>query len=1035
MRGSGRRAGGGRGQLLGPRRSLPARDPRPLPHRGGLRGGDAAATPLHGAHAGGLLFRAGSEGVRERRRGGDRGGAVRAGRDVRRRHPRAGRLGCLVLDTAPRDVRPGTALLRPAAALAAGPHGAGRHSLQHPGVVPPARSSGCRGPGARRRRDRPPPRSVAHHLLRTGRGGSAGDRSARGLPPPHRRSLDSPGGGSPERDSARRRRAPLRPGTGTAVPRGPGAPRCRGAHPRAGHAPHRLGRVVLRRLLPRAGRALRCAARRRGGVPAGAACPVFGLRRLAAGTPAGSRPGGTGFLLARAAGRRGTGPGPAPRPRAAGGAEPPGSYRRHRSSVRVDGPPAGAVAQGRRHAVHDPPRGVPAPAVPPRGPGRRGGGLAECRPRPAGGRGAHRPVPQHARAAHRSRGRSDLPRAAGTGPGCRARCLPLSGDSVRAPAGRAPARAPAQPHPDLPGSVQLRVDLGTPPEPPRLGGRSGRARGERLEVRFHALRQRAAGLAPPGPGLQPRPLRARAHARDAAPARDPAGAGGGRAGVARRLVVSGDPRGAAAGPRAAALRRMARGRPRGSLPRRRRAPGPPRGAGRARRGLDLRRAGAPRQPARPLPGLPRRGDGRRRGRLGAPRRPPAPGPDGHAQIRRRLHGPRPGLPDAAPARLPPHRPALRLDLRAGRAAAAVGSGGGGGPLPLPRRSRVVRPLRAARHRPGRTGGAGHRGLHHLHLRLHRRAQGGGGAARSAHALLPLDGRALRPGRDRPLRHALGALARPVAARRVHTGLVRRPDGAARSRPDRRAGLSRGMAERGRGDGAAPHSGPHGDGARLGGRRGRAGTGAARATAGVRGGRPAQEARRGEASAARSGGGMREPVRLDRDAALGLVLPRPPRPRSGSPRQGGAAAGPRHGRLPAPGAEPGGPAGRRRRAGGDPCPQPPPGPGISRRRGAHGGEVPVQPAGGGAGGGGRPGLPDRRPRPVSAGSAGWWRGAGRPRRLPGEAAGLPGRAGGGGGGAGPPPRRARVCRDRAGGPARRAPAGGISGCRRCRASAA
>ncbi|MCY1351301.1 hypothetical protein D9M69_375640 [compost metagenome] len=174
--------------------------------------------------------------------------------------------------------------------------------------------------------------------------------------------------------------------------------------------------------------------------------------------------------------------------------------------------------------------------------------------------------------------------------------------------------------------------------------------------------------------------------------------------------------------------------------------------------MELRRAEPPRQPPGPRPGG---GRGAHRPAGGAARRtrPGTAGDDGRRlQGRRRLPAAGPGPPGPAPGghprtqprpgsgvhpgiRGPGPRAAGRTQLRPASAPAGVGRGAGGrGQRIGPRH-----PLRSAEPR-----------LHHLHLRLHRAAEGGDGRA-GRHAQQPAEQGALpgaeRSRRDRPDRLA------------------------------------------------------------------------------------------------------------------------------------------------------------------------------------------------------------------------------------------------------------------------------------------
>src|SRR6266545_3872855 len=157
-----RPAASGRGgrprQLLRSRRALAARHPGGEPDPPDLRRRARAARPARGAHGGG---------PRRRRRGRTAGRSRAAGRAHRPPPPRR---------------RP-AALVRPAAALARPPPGAGEPGLQHAPGAPPG--GGGRAGRPRRGLDRPrgAPRDSAHHLRRGARRAGAAGGPARAGPP------------------------------------------------------------------------------------------------------------------------------------------------------------------------------------------------------------------------------------------------------------------------------------------------------------------------------------------------------------------------------------------------------------------------------------------------------------------------------------------------------------------------------------------------------------------------------------------------------------------------------------------------------------------------------------------------------------------------------------------------------------------------------------------------------------------------------------------------------------------------------------
>ncbi len=324
---------------------------------------------------------------------------------------------------------------------------------------------------------------------------------------------------------------------------------------------------------------------------------------------------------------------------------------------------------------------------------------------------------------------------------------------------------------------------------------------------------------------------------------------------------------------------------------------------------------------------------------------------------------------------------------------AVALGGRGGRFPC-------RPAGDAAR--GRGGGGRPRGGR-LHLGLDGQAQGGARPARPARAVPALVGRALRLERGRPLRDALGALPRPLAARHPHPGVGGGEPGHPGPRADGGAGVADRL-DRARGGQRPP---PHPRHARAGGRRRDLPPAAAPAPR-LRGRRPAAAQRGGTAATDRAAAPLRQPLRLDGDPALGRLLAGAA-PRRGACRARGAAARGGDPRRRAAGAQrrrrP-----RRHRRGRRGLPaQPPPRPRLPRRRRADGAALPAQslpPRGCGG-----PHLPHRRPRALRRGRRG---GARRPGRPPGQDPRLPHRAGGDRGGAAPPPGGARVRGGGAGG---------------------
>ncbi len=153
----------------------------------------------------------------------------------------------------------------------------------------------------------------------------------------------------------------------------------------------------------------------------------------------------------------------------------------------------------------------------------------------------------------------------------------------------------------------------------------------------------------------------------------------------------------------------------------------------------------------------------------------------------------------------------------------------------------------------------------LHLRLHRPSQGGRRPPRRPLAVPALVGGALRAGGGRPLRDALGALARSVAARPPDAGLGGGEPAHPRSGADGGAGVADLLGRPRGGHRPPPHPGDAGAGDRR-----RDGAPAAPAP-GLRGRRPAPARRGGAVAADRAGGPLRQSLRLDRDPALGRLL--------------------------------------------------------------------------------------------------------------------------------------------------------------------
>src|SRR5206468_2011093 len=173
-----------------------------------------------------------------------------------------------------------------------------------PALLPAARRASPRHPGALLPGDRAPARVAAHGLRRPRRRALPGDPAAGAASDPagrpRRPAAGTPGGGGLE---SRRRRGPppVRPRARAALADPPGAPRRRRSPAAGDHAPHHLGRLVARRLLPRAVAALHGVPGRAPVAAPGAAGAVSRLRALAARPAPGRAAGGGDPLLARAA--------------------------------------------------------------------------------------------------------------------------------------------------------------------------------------------------------------------------------------------------------------------------------------------------------------------------------------------------------------------------------------------------------------------------------------------------------------------------------------------------------------------------------------------------------------------------------------------------------------------------------------------------------------------------------------------------------------------------------------------------------------
>ena len=305
--------------------------------------------------------------------------------------------------------------------------------------------------------------------------------------------------------------------------------------------PHRRRRLVDRGADPRDRGPLSGPARGAALAAAGAAAPVRGLRRLAAGLPPGPGSRRAARLLAAAApGRAGAVAAPH-RPAAAGGAALPRRQRAAGAAAGAGSGPAPPLPGRGRHPVHGGGGGLLRPA-----------GAAVRRGRPDGGhprRGAQagragrsdRAVHQLPRAAPAAARRSRPARAAGRGARHRAWRLRPPGPAVRQAGGG--AGAGAQPQPDAAVPDPARAGRGRLPgaAPARADPGAGRPGGEHLEARPHP-----AGARPvPGDGadlaVQHRPLRRRDRAPAGRPLRHAARRRRGRSGP-RPLLAAADGR-------------------------------------------------------------------------------------------------------------------------------------------------------------------------------------------------------------------------------------------------------------------------------------------------------------------------------------------------------------------------------------------------------------------------------------------------------------------------------------------------------------
>ncbi len=434
-------------------------------------------------------------------------------------------------------------LFCPAAALVPPPAGALEPGVQRAGGDRRRRAARRRRPAPRPRRDRTPPREPACSLRRS-RGGTC----------PALRGASRAGGGRrrprrPAGAAARRRgraaghgpcRRPLRPGPRSAPAHDALAARRRGARLPAQPAPHRLRRLVARRVGARDRRALPGLHRREALPPAGARGAVRRFRRLAEGLVAGRGSRGAVGVLARGARWR-RGSRAAHRPAAAGRA------LGLRSDPSLDAPgkavrrPGEARPRAWSDPFHDPTGGL-SDAAPPllRSAGRRGG-HAGRRTAVGGGRGPDRFLRQHPGAARRllavrrRRFRGAVVRG---GPGADASDVPRGpcppGRALRA-AGRGAATA-AGPLPDTTFPGRLRS-----PERRRRAGRAAgpdapafAERQRRVEVRPHGDPGAGGGRSHRIDRVLERPFRPQHRRAPGRASQDVARSGRGTAGKRRR---------------------------------------------------------------------------------------------------------------------------------------------------------------------------------------------------------------------------------------------------------------------------------------------------------------------------------------------------------------------------------------------------------------------------------------------------------------------------------------------------------------------
>ncbi len=350
--------------------------------------------------------------------------------------------------------------------------------------------------------DRVPPRGVAHHVPFGRRCAGAGRarrrrrdaRTRRPLAAERRRARPRAGRAHPPRSALAVRAL----GAAAVPPDARPARRVR-ARPRHGCPPHRVGRLVQGRLLPRARHGLLGLHEGRGARAPRGHPRLHRLRRMAARMARERRAGPPAHLLASAAGRRAAGALPADRPPPPRNAVLPRRPHLPLAQRGAHGRRARACPRQRRHAVHDAARRSRRRAPPlVRADGRRHR-HADRGPFARRAREHHRLFHQHGRAAHARGRRPDVHRAA------LARALDLPG-CVRQPgrlvqAGRAGGRPVPRPEPlaAVPGVVRpaecglrahgtARPHAGAHRQPP--GGREVRP-----VVRHGRARRQAAHLA------------------------------------------------------------------------------------------------------------------------------------------------------------------------------------------------------------------------------------------------------------------------------------------------------------------------------------------------------------------------------------------------------------------------------------------------------------------------------------------------------------------------------------------------------------